>query len=88
MVIGKLKLKVIADDFVDPKFGTGAVKVTPAHDPNDFEIWQRHKNEIEGPEEVINRFGKMNVKAKEFEGLKINEARKLIVEKLKRKGLD
>ena len=87
VIIGKLKLKVIADDFVDPKFGTGAVKVTPAHDQNDFEIWQRHKNEIEGPKEVINRFGKMNVKAKEFEGLKINEARKLIVEKLKEKGL-
>ncbi|MDP3014833.1 MAG: valine--tRNA ligase [bacterium] len=87
VVIGKLKLKVIADDFVDPKFGTGAVKVTPAHDPNDFEIWQRHKNEIEGPREVINQFGKMSVKAKEFEGLKISEARKLIVEKLKEKGL-
>ena len=87
VVIGKLKLKVIADDFVDPKFGTGAVKVTPAHDQNDFEIWQRHKNEIEGPKEVINKFGKMSIKAKEFEGLKINEARKLIVEKLKEKGL-
>ena len=42
---------------------------------------------LKDPKEVINRFGKMNAKAKEFEGLKINEARKLIVEKLKEKGL-
>ena len=49
VVIGKLKLKVIADDFVDLHSEPGAVKVTQAHDQNDFEIWQRHKNEIERP---------------------------------------
>lgn len=95
VVLGKLKLKVIADDFVDPEFGTGAVKITPAHDLNDFEFWQRHKDEIGEPREVINQFGKMTLikyfsdsdEVKEFEGLKINEARELIVEKLKRKGL-
>ena len=39
---GKFKLKVIGDELVDPEFGTGVVKVTPAHDPNDFDIGQRH----------------------------------------------
>ena len=43
VVVGKLKLKVIADSVIDSKFGTGAVKITPAHDSNDYEIWQRHK---------------------------------------------
>ena len=95
VVIAKVKLKVIADPAVDPEFGTGAVKVTPAHDLNDYEIWQRHKNEIEGPREVINKYGKMNLirhfpdseEAKKYEGLKISEARKLIVEDLEKKGL-
>lgn len=95
VVVGKLKLKVIADSFVDSKFGTGAVKVTPAHDLNDYEMWQRHKDEIKGPVEVINKYAKMNLikhfpkseEAKKFEGLKILEARKLIIEDLKKQGL-
>src|SRR3989344_5320257 len=44
-VLGTLKFKVIADEAIDPKFGTGVVKVTPAHDQADFEMWQRHKDE-------------------------------------------
>ena len=95
VVIAKLKLKVIADEFVDPKFGTGAVKITSAHDFNDYEFWQRHKNEIEGPREVINKYGKMDLirhfpdseEAKKYEGLKILDARKLIVEDLEKRGL-
>ncbi len=95
VVIAKLKLKVIADDAVDAKFGTGAVKITPAHDSNDYEIWQRHKNEIKGPVEVINKYAKMDLirhfpqsaEAKKYDGLKILEARKLIVEDLEKRGL-
>ncbi|MEK7482156.1 MAG: valine--tRNA ligase [Patescibacteria group bacterium] len=95
VVIAKLKLKVIADKFVDSDFGTGAVKITPAHDLNDFEIWQRHKNEIKGPVEVINKYAKMDLvkhfpqseEAKKYEGLKVLEARKLIVEDLEKRGL-
>ncbi len=94
-IIGKTKIKVIGDDAIDPKFGTGVVKVTPAHDQTDFEIWQRHKDEIPGPREIINKFGKMDLirhfpdsdEAKKYEGLKINEARKLIVEDMQKRGL-
>jgi valyl-tRNA synthetase len=95
VVIAKLKLKVIADSGVDQDFGTGAVKITPAHDINDFEIWQRHKNEINTPKEVINKYAKMDLArhfgdgedVKKYEGLKILEARKLIVEDLEKRGL-
>ena len=95
VVISKLKLKIIADKIVDPQFGTGAVKITPAHDFNDYETWQRHKNEIDGPREVINKYGKMDlvrhfpesIEAKKYEGLKVLEARKLIVEDLVKNGL-
>ncbi|MEK7566080.1 MAG: valine--tRNA ligase [Patescibacteria group bacterium] len=95
VVVGKLKLKVIADNAVDPKFGTGAVKITPAHDQADFEIWQRHKDEIEGPKEVIDKFGKIDLKnyfskneiCEKLQGLKVLEARKIIVEELQKKGL-
>src|SRR3989339_1235940 len=94
-LIGKTKIKVIADEAVDPTFGTGAVKVTPAHDPIDYEIWQRHKNEIPGPIEVIDQYGKLNLlkhfpdneAAKKYHGLKIAEARKVIAQDLEKAGL-
>lgn len=94
-LIGKTKIKVIADKAVDPKFGTGAVKVTPAHDPADFEIWQRHKNEIPKPPAVIDKFGRLdlltnfpnNEKAKKYHGLKVLEARKMIAEDMQKEGL-
>ncbi len=94
-LIGKTKIKVIADEAVDPDFGTGAVKITPAHDFNDFEIWQRHKNEIPHPIEVIDKFGKLNLlehfseneEAKKYHGLKILEARKIIAEEMEKRGL-
>ncbi|MEK9155008.1 MAG: valine--tRNA ligase [Patescibacteria group bacterium] len=94
-LIGKTKIKVIADNAVDPDFGTGAVKVTPAHDPTDFEIWQRHKDEISAPIEVIDQFGKMNLiehfpnneEVKKYHGLKILEARKIIAEEMEKRGL-
>jgi valyl-tRNA synthetase len=93
-LLGKFRIKVIADEAVDREFGTGVVKVTPAHDPVDFEIWQRHKDEIPGPLSVIDKFGKMdlsafaaNEKSKRYHGLKAAEARKLIVEDLSNLGL-
>lgn len=46
-LFGLVRLKVIADDFVDPEFGTGAVKITPFHDFNDFEFWKKHRDELE-----------------------------------------
>lgn len=81
---GKFKLKVVGDDSVDPKFGTGVVKVTPAHDFIDFETGQRHKLELK---QVIGFDGKLNELAGSYKGLYVNEARKKIVEDLKIKGL-
>ncbi|MBI2628183.1 MAG: class I tRNA ligase family protein [Candidatus Niyogibacteria bacterium] len=86
-VLGKSKIKIIADEAVDMKFGTGAIKVTPAHDPADFEIWQRHKNEMPEPKQVIDRFGKMNELAGPYRGLKTMEARKRIEEDMIKKGV-
>lgn len=86
-LIEKRKVKVIADDHVDPEFGTGALKVTPAHDANDYEIWLRHKDEIKGPIQVIGLDGKLNEKAGKYGGLKVEEARSKIVEDLEKAGL-
>lgn len=82
-LIGPRKMKVVADKLVDPEFGTGVVKVTPAHDPNDFEIAQRHNLKIL---KVINPDGKLNEACGRFAGLTIQEARKKVVEELKKKG--
>lgn len=60
------KLQVIADEFVDPKFGTGIVKVTPAHDPNDFMMGQRHGLE---PVNVMTETGEMNENAGPYAGM-------------------
>jgi valyl-tRNA synthetase len=76
---GKL-VQVIADDYADPTFGTGCVKITPAHDPNDFLVGERHNLEIINS---INPDGTLNEFAGEFAGLERFEARKKVVEKLK-----
>lgn len=86
-VIGPAKIRVIADDAVDMKFGTGVIKVTPAHDPADFEIWQRHKTEIPQPRQVIDRNGKLNEYAGPYQGLAVLEARRKIAEDMAKKGL-
>ena len=86
-LLGQFKLKVIADDAVDMEFGTGVVKVTPAHDSVDYEIWQRHKDEIPGPKQVIDSRGKMNLPDTKYHGLKVVEARKLVAEDLEKAGL-
>lgn len=67
------EIEIIADEYVDPKFGTGAVKITPAHDPNDFEVGQRHN--LPRPQ-VIDFDGKMINVPEEFLGLEVDEARK------------
>ncbi|PIP83096.1 MAG: valine--tRNA ligase [Elusimicrobia bacterium CG_4_9_14_3_um_filter_62_55] len=72
-------LTVVADEHVDRAFGTGAVKVTPFHDPNDFEIWQRHEREMPAPRQVIGLDGKMTDEAGAYAGLPREEARKKIV---------
>ncbi|MBU6500219.1 MAG: class I tRNA ligase family protein [Patescibacteria group bacterium] len=86
-LLGKLKFKVIADDAVDPKFGTGVVKVTPAHDTTDFEIWQRHKDEISGPKTIIDENGRLTRETGTFTGLKVAEAREKVAEAMKEKDI-
>lgn len=81
---GEKTLPVIADDMVDPEFGTGVVKITPAHDPNDFAVAKRHNLSMP---EVISRQGKMTALAEEFAGLSVLEARKQVVAKLKKLDL-
>ncbi len=78
------KIPVIADEYVDPAFGTGAVKITPAHDPNDFEVGLRHSLPMI---RVMGDDGTMNELCGEFAGLDRYEARKRIVEKMKELGL-
>ncbi len=78
------KIPIIADAAVDPKFGSGAVKLTPAHDPNDFAMGERHQLE---PILVMNEDGTMNADAGPYEGLDRMEARKRVVEQLERDGL-
>ncbi len=78
------EIPIIADAMVDREFGTGAVKITPAHDPNDFEVGRRHKlAEID----VMTDDGKMNAAAGAYAGTDRFEARKKIVEDLKALGL-
>ncbi len=72
-------IPVIADEAVDPKFGTGAVKVTPAHDPVDFEIGRRHKLPVIT---VLDEKGYINKNGGKFAGLERYEARKKIVKEL------
>ena len=77
------QIPVVADDYVDIAFGTGAVKITPAHDPNDFEVAMRHNLEII---RVTNDDGTMNAKAGKYEGVQEYECRKLIAKELEEQG--
>ncbi len=77
-------IPVIADERVKPEFGTGAVKVTPAHDPNDFEIGRAHNLPFV---KVMDERATMNENAGEFAGLERYEARKRIIKKLREEGL-
>ncbi len=73
-------IPVVADRYVDMKFGTGVVKITPAHDPNDFKVGKRHDLEIIN---ILNEDGTLNEKAGKYEGMTTLEAREEIVKELK-----
>lgn len=83
-VLGKSKIKVVADEMVDMEFGTGVVKITPAHDFNDFDVAKRHDLPLK---QVIGFDGRMMEEAGEFAGLYVKQARKAVVEKMQEKGL-
>ncbi len=74
------EIKIITDDFVNPEFGTGAVKVTPAHDPNDFAMGQRHDLEVIN---IMHPNAVLNDAAGDFEGMDRFEAREAIIDALK-----
>ena len=74
--IVKREIPIIADDYVDPAYGTGMVKITPAHDPNDFEIGKRHNLELV---QVIDFDGKMINVPSQFVGMTALEARKRVL---------
>ena len=78
------EIPVVADDYVEMDFGTGAVKMTPAHDPNDFEVAQRHNLEIIT---VTNDDDTMNENAGRFNGMDPLECRRAVVEELEKLGL-
>ena len=81
-IVGR-RLPIIADDYVKPEFGTGALKITPGHDPNDFEIGRKH-----GLDEltVIGEDGRMTADAGEFAGMTALEAREAVVAALREEG--
>ena len=78
------EIPVIADEYVDKEFGTGCVKITPAHDPNDFEVGQRHNLE---QIKVMNDDATMNSYAGKYEGMDRYECRKAMVKDLEEQGL-
>ncbi|MCK4558299.1 MAG: valine--tRNA ligase [Calditrichia bacterium] len=77
------KIPVVADEFVDPEFGTGAVKVTPAHDPNDFLIGERHNLEQIN---ILNPDGTLNDNAGQFAGADRFVARNQVIQEMKNLG--
>ncbi|MEG3903711.1 valine--tRNA ligase [Microcoleus sp. B4-C5] len=78
------EIPIIADEFVDPTFGTGCVKVTPAHDPNDFEMGKRHNLPFIN---IMNKDGSLNENAGEFQGQDRFVARKNVVKRLETDGV-
>ena len=78
------EIPVIADEYVEREFGTGAVKITPSHDPNDFEMGERHGLERI---QVIGYDGKMMNVPKHFDGMPAEEARKFVLNQLEAEGL-
>jgi valyl-tRNA synthetase len=78
------EIEIFADDYVDPSFGTGILKVTPAHDPNDFEIGRRLGLK---PVNVLNPDGTINENGGPFAGMSREEARNAVVERLGEEGL-
>ncbi|MHC5613529.1 MAG: valine--tRNA ligase [Nostoc sp.] len=77
------EIPIIGDEFVDPTFGTGCVKVTPAHDPNDFDMGKRHNLPLIN---IMNKDGTLNANAGEFQGQDRFVARKNVVSRLETDG--
>ena len=82
--IQKKEIPIVADRAVDPEFGSGAVKVTPAHDPTDWEIKERHQLEVV---KVIDESGRMTQSSKICQGLKVLECREKVVLELQKNNL-
>jgi len=83
-VLGEFEIKVVADESVDPKFGSGAVKVTPAHSFTDYEIAQRHKLPLK---QIIDESGRMMKNCGKYAGMTTLEARAAIVADMEEMGL-
>jgi valyl-tRNA synthetase len=83
-VLGKFKIKVVADRVVDPNFGSGAVKVTPSHSIIDSEIAERHSIPFK---QIIDKNGRMMEKCGKYAGMKTDEAREEIVKDMEKMGL-
>ncbi|QSS99125.1 valine--tRNA ligase [Pontibacillus sp. ALD_SL1] len=82
-IVGR-EIEIVGDDYVDMEFGSGAVKITPAHDPNDFEIGNRHDLERIL---VMNEDGTMNENAGKYKGMDRFECRKQLVKDLQEEGI-
>lgn len=82
-IVGR-EIEIVADEYVDMEFGSGAVKITPAHDPNDFEIGNRHNLERVL---IMNEDGTMNENAGKYQGMDRFECRKQIVKDLQEQGV-
>ncbi len=82
--IMKRKIPIIADDYVDPEFGTGALKVTPAHDPFDFELAKKHRLDFI---DIMNPDATLNENTKDFTTLERYKARRKVIDILKTEGL-
>ncbi|WP_082198299.1 MULTISPECIES: valine--tRNA ligase [Bacillales] len=82
-IVGR-EIPIIADEYVDKEFGSGAVKITPAHDPNDFEVGERHSL----PQIIVmDETGKMNAEAGPYQGLDRFDCRKQLVKDLQEQGV-
>ena len=77
-------MPIFADEYVDPEFGTGAVKITPAHDPNDFDLGKRHDLEFIN---ILHDDGTLNSNTGQFVGSRRFDARYEVIQALKDKGL-
>ncbi|HUC20274.1 MAG TPA: class I tRNA ligase family protein, partial [Candidatus Polarisedimenticolaceae bacterium] len=83
-LLGPFKLKVIADEYVNPEFGTGVIKVTPAHDPNDWEIGLRHNLEVK---QAIGTDGRLTKITGKYAGMTVADARIQVAHDLEERGL-
>jgi len=80
------EIPLILDEWADPSLGSGCVKITPGHDPNDYDVWGRHRDKI-GIINILNPDGTLNSNAGPYSGLDRFEARRRVVADLKAKGL-